>query len=111
MATHQIHFTDSGETINCGEERNLLQSMERLGRKGIPVGCRNGGCGVCKIQVLEGRFDRRVMSRAHVTIEEEAEGKCLACRIVPKSDMKIMVIGKMRRAFASTSASNIYTGD
>lgn len=113
MATHQIHFTETDETIACGEDRNLLQSMERLGRKGIPVGCRNGGCGVCKIHVLEGKYDRRVMSRAHVTTEEEAEGKCLACRIIPKSDMKILVLGKMKRAFAvaSPSARDFQMGD
>lgn len=97
---HQVRFLDTGEELNCGEAHSLLQSMERLGRKGIPVGCRNGGCGVCKIRVAEGSFDRRVMSRAHVSAEEEAEGYALACRITPRSDLKIHVIGKMRTAFA-----------
>jgi ferredoxin len=97
---HQIQFLDTGEMLNCGESASLLQSMERLGRKGIPVGCRNGGCGVCKIQVLDGQFDRRVMSRAHVSAEEQEEGFALACRITPRSDLAIKVIGKMKRAFA-----------
>jgi ferredoxin len=97
---HQVRFLDTGETLSCGEGYSLLQSMERLGRKGIPVGCRNGGCGVCKIRVVEGAVDRRVMSRAHVSAEEEAGGFALACRITPRSDLAIHVVGKMRTAFA-----------
>lgn len=96
---HQINFPETGEMLACRESQSLLQSMERLGYKGIPVGCRNGGCGVCKIQVLEGTFDRRAMSRAHVSEAEEAQGFALACRITPRSNLDVQVIGKMRKAF------------
>ena len=73
--------------------------MEKLGRRGIPVGCRNGGCGVCKVLVLDGSCERRVMSRAHVGLDEEAQGYALACRITPTSDLSVRVIGKMANAF------------
>lgn len=99
MAAHTVRFLDSGESLACGEVESLLRSMEQLGRKHIPVGCRGGGCGVCKIRVVEGQFERKVMSRAHVSVEEEAEGYALACRITPRSDLSITVVGKMRRAF------------
>lgn len=102
MATHTITFLDTGETLACGEANSLLRSMEQLGRKGIPVGCRNGGCGVCKIRVVDGQFDRRVMSRAHVSSEEEAGGFVLACRITPRTNLAIEVVGKMRNAFTTT---------
>lgn len=98
---HQVCFLDTGETLSCGEAYSLLQSMERLGRKGIPVGCRNGGCGVCKIRVIDGTVERRVMSRAHVSVEEEATGFALACRITPRSNLAIQVVGKMRTAFGN----------
>src|SRR6218665_694385 len=45
----------TGERYACATTESLLQGMLRLGRKGIPVGCVNGGCGVCKVRVLEGR--------------------------------------------------------
>lgn len=109
MGSHVVAFAETGEHLSCAEGRSLLESMERLQRKGIPVGCRNGGCGVCKIQVLEGRFDRRAMSRAHVAIDEEADGMALACRVYPTSDMTVSVVGKMRRAFADTQTTNIKT--
>lgn len=104
MGKHTVHFVETGETLACSTEENLLRAMERLGRKGIPVGCRNGGCGVCKVHVLSGSCDRRVMSRAHVGIEEEAQGYALACRITPTSDLSIRVVGKMGRAFGNIPA-------
>lgn len=99
MASHIVCFVETGETLACTDDRSLLASMERLGRKGIPVGCRNGGCGVCKVRVLEGTCERRVMSRAHVSHDEEREGYALACRITPSSDLAVKVVGKMIRAF------------
>jgi len=103
MGQHTVHFVETGETLACSDQENLLRSMEKLGRKGIPVGCRNGGCGVCKVHVLAGTCDRRVMSRAHVGIEEEQAGYALACRIIPTSDLSLRVVGKMGRAFAKNN--------
>ena len=86
MATYyQVTIAETGETYRCLESRTLLEGMEALGKKGIPVGCRNGGCGVCKVQVLSGSFTKRVMSREHISAEEEAQGCVLACRVKPTS--------------------------
>jgi len=81
-----VRIEDTGEQYACADGRSVLVGMEALGKKGIPVGCRQGGCGVCKVQVLEGEFTRRVMSRAHVSAEEEQDGCVLSCRIYPSSD-------------------------
>ena len=79
MAYHTVTIADTGESYRCAEHRSVLEGMEALGKKGIPVGCRQGGCGVCKVQVLEGQYTKRVMSRAHVSAEEEAGGCVLSC--------------------------------
>jgi ferredoxin len=94
----QITIQNTGETFACKEADNLLEAMEQLQRKGIPVGCRNGGCGVCKVRVTEGRYAKRKMSRAVLSEEEEAQGRVLACKTYPRSDMKVEVVGKMVRA-------------
>lgn len=99
-AQHDIAIENSGETYACREDTNLLAAMEQLCRKGIPVGCRNGGCGVCKVQVLDGRCERRKMSRAVISADEEASGLVLACRASPRSAMRLRVVGKMVRSFA-----------
>ena len=72
--------------------------MVALGRKGIPLGCRNGGCGVCKVTILSGEYTSRVMSRAHVSEEDERQGHVLACRVKPCSDIRISVVGKLKKA-------------
>jgi ferredoxin len=94
----QITIQNTGETFACGEVDNVLKAMEKLRRKGIPVGCRNGGCGVCKVRVTEGHYAKHKMSRAVLSEEEEAQGRVLACKTYPRSDMKVEVVGKMVRA-------------
>lgn len=71
--------------------------MEAIGLKGIPVGCREGGCGVCKIEVLEGTYETRVMSRTHISEEDEAHHRFLACRVMPTSDLRIRALKKMEK--------------
>jgi ferredoxin len=52
---YQVLIEDTGESYRCDERNTVLVGMEALGRKGIPVGCRNGGCGVCKVEVTAGQ--------------------------------------------------------
>lgn len=96
-AQWQIQIADTTEDYLCGPEEHLLKGMLRLGRKGIPSGCHGGGCGVCKVLILSGEVETRVMSRAHVTEQEQAEGYALACRCFPRSDLHLKVIGKIAK--------------
>jgi ferredoxin len=113
LAALSILITDTGERFTCAPGENLLKAMERLNRRGIPVGCRGGGCGVCKIQVRRGQFTALKMSRAHVSAEEEASGVALACRVMPTTDLELQVFGTLRksvlaqRARAPTSSPSI----
>ena len=98
MVRYSITIEQTGESYLCSEEESLLCGMERLGKRGIPVGCRGGGCGVCKIEVTSGCFHARAMSRAHVNVDEEERGRVLACCVKPASNMVLRVIGKMKRS-------------
>jgi 3-phenylpropionate/trans-cinnamate dioxygenase ferredoxin reductase subunit len=96
----QVTIAQTGESYPCAIGESLLQGMIRLGRKGIPVGCVNGGCGVCKVRVTEGTTQvLGPVSRAHVSAEEEAEGYTLACRVGPACELKLEVAGKMTKPF------------
>lgn len=97
MAAYTITILDTGESYRCVDYRSLLEGMEALGKKGIPVGCRGGGCGVCKVHIQSGGYTKRVMSREHVSEEEEAAGTVLACRCKPTSDVTLVVLGKMKK--------------
>lgn len=90
-----VSLLETSECFQCKAGETLLQAMARLGRKGIPVGCLNGGCGVCKVQILEGEFECGPMSRAHVGEEDVFQGVVLACRARPRTDVQLKVVGKM----------------
>lgn len=87
---HLIRVGDRTATFMVPENRNLLVSMEQTQLNIIGVGCRGGGCGKCRIRVLEGGYDSKRMSRAWISEEEEAQGVVLACRIFARSDMLIV---------------------
>jgi ferredoxin len=95
---YRVTIRDSEESYECPASMSLLQAMARLGRKGIPSGCHGGGCGVCKIRVLEGEYTTGVMSRSQVSETEQAQGYVLACRCYPGSDLTLQVVGKMHKA-------------
>jgi ferredoxin len=102
---YKVTIENSAETYQCSAEQSLLRGMESLGKGGIPVGCRGGGCGVCKIQVTSGTYVKKTMSRAFITREEEAEQVLLACRCYPTSDISLKVVGKMEKAVVSDDKS------
>jgi ferredoxin len=97
MTIHTVTIEDDGSSYRCSDTLTLLEGMESLGKKGIPVGCRGGGCGVCKVHVLSGSYTKRVMSREHVSEQDEAQGCVLACRVRPTSALSLRVIGQMKK--------------
>jgi len=103
--TLPVEIEHTGDCYPCGLDESLLQGMVRLGRKGIPVGCVNGGCGVCKVQVLEG-VTRSLgpISRAHVDLEEESRGLTLACRVAPVSPVRLAVADKLEKCLKKAAA-------
>ena len=75
-----VAIGNTQERYACRTDQTLLGGMEQLGRKGITVGCRGGGCGVCKVRIESGRTRCERMSRSHISADEEAAGYVLACR-------------------------------
>ncbi|HQR72177.1 MAG TPA: 2Fe-2S iron-sulfur cluster-binding protein [Burkholderiaceae bacterium] len=108
---HSVRIVQTGEVYQCAESETLLQGMARIGRKGIPLGCLNGGCGVCRISVPVGAVRRIApMSRAHVSEADEARGICLACRVVPVGSVEVDVVGKLKKALAFQWGASAATG-
>jgi len=106
-AQYEITIENTAESFRCREDEHVLEAMERALCKGIPVGCRNGGCGACKVRVTQGRYVKRKMNRAVLSLEEEARGVALACKIYPQSDMKVKAIGAMAEAMVAGKTSFI----
>ncbi len=60
----KLFLNDDEAEINDGD--NILEAIEELG---VPIGCTNGVCGTCEIEVLEGMDNLSPM-----TAEEEELG-------------------------------------
>lgn len=105
--SYAITIGSSGQSFTCAEGHNVLQGMMRRGRNSIPVGCRGGGCGVCKVRVLEGRYRTETMSATCVTADERASGLALACKLIPETDLRVEVVGSISRVL-SRDASTLY---
>ena len=81
----EVHETGARFEVQSGE--SLLDGALRAGVR-IPHDCTLGGCGTCRIRVLEGRvgYDELPMALA----PEEAEaGFALACQARPHTDLVI----------------------
>ena len=59
----------------------------------IPTGCIRGGCGMCKVKVLNGDYDQElVRSQDALSDEELAKGYALACCMTAKSDLELITV-------------------
>ncbi|RJG04416.1 ferredoxin [Noviherbaspirillum sedimenti] len=106
-----VRLSNSGETVACKAGETLLAAIARTGKKGIPVGCRGGGCGVCKVEVLSGQVHTRQMSRRHVSEDDERSGRLLACCVYPASDLQVCAIGRLgQRLLATSTHQTIHSG-
>lgn len=87
--SHKVRIQGSSVEFPCNDSESVLAAMRRSGHDAIRVGCQGGGCGACRIQVIDGSYSKRRMSRAHVSESQEADGYALACRISPTSTLLI----------------------
>ena len=90
IGPHRIQIVGGGE-FSCGEGERVLLAMERCGSSDIGVGCRGGGCGICRVKVVEGGYKTGKMSAAKVSESDREAGYALACRLYPAGDLLIEV--------------------
>lgn len=83
-------MVDYGENpqITCVESESILDAANRQGIQ-IPYACKGGGCGLCKIKIEEGEFERKKSSKAVLPDHEREMNYTLACKTFAKSDVKI----------------------
>ena len=66
--------------------------LEGLYRHGYAyrIGCRRGGCAVCKVDIVSGEVDySRTIAASVLSPAEREAGVCLTCRAVPRTDIVI----------------------
>lgn len=79
----------TGEEIFLPAGETVLGGLYAAGYA-YTIGCRRGGCAVCKVDLLEGRvsYNRPIASEV-LGAEERDAGVCLTCRAVPETDVTV----------------------
>lgn len=81
----------SGTEIHVDPGDTVLSGLQKAGYA-YTVGCRRGGCGICKIDVLSGEFSyNRPVADSVITEAERTDGTCLSCRACPEDDLTIQM--------------------
>ena len=75
--------------VTAAEDETLLRALARAGLR-YRVGCKRGGCGICKVQLMLGevRYERPIATSV-LTDDERVAGICLSCRAVPITNVVI----------------------
>ncbi len=78
-----------GVRIPAADGETVLAALGRAGFK-YRIGCRRGGCGICKIQLVGGevRYERPI-AESVLSEDERVEGICLSCRAVPITNVLV----------------------
>ena len=75
--------------ISAEEGDTLLRALSRAGLR-YRVGCKRGGCGICKVQLILGEVSyERPIAPSVLTDDERVAGICLSCRAVPLTNIVI----------------------
>jgi toluene monooxygenase electron transfer component len=81
----KISIAGTDATYSCAADDVLLRAGLRAGL-GMPYECNVGGCGTCKIEVLEGDTDVIWTDAPSLTDRDRARNRQLGCQTRPKSD-------------------------
>lgn len=88
--SHRIRLASGDATFIAREDCSVLAAMEASHQSVIDVGCRGGGCGRCRVRVLDGEFMAKRMSKAHIKPGDQEQGLVLACRVFARSDIRLV---------------------
>ncbi|NHC06416.1 CDP-4-dehydro-6-deoxyglucose reductase [Azonexus fungiphilus] len=82
---YQVTVQPSGRQFAAEADESLLDAALRQGLS-MPYGCKDGACGACKGQILEGSVDH---GKAQLADADKAAGQALYCCARPTSDLVI----------------------
>jgi ferredoxin len=85
---HRVRL-GAGRVLHCESGQDVLNAAIRAGVTWLAVGCRGGGCGVCRVVVRSGTFDAGRMSARHVAAGPDDSVFALACKLYPTSDLEL----------------------
>lgn len=83
-----IKLQPSQRNFDCPAGETILNAALQQGIV-LPYGCKNGACGSCKADLLEGSVDYGVYQSCALSDEEKAAGKVLLCCAKPIGNLVV----------------------
>jgi len=85
----EVTILPDGVHVTTHADETLLRALARAGLR-YRVGCKRGGCGICKVQLKLGEVSyERPIAESVLSDDERVEGICLSCRAVPLTNIVI----------------------
>jgi ferredoxin len=85
----EVTILPDGVRVTTRDDETLLRALARAGLR-YRVGCKRGGCGICKVQLKLGEVTyERPIAESVLSDDERVEGLCLSCRAVPITNIVI----------------------
>ena len=86
----KIHLKPSGHSFYCEPQQPVLEAALKHGFA-FPYGCRNGACGACMGELLEGVVEYPEGSYVNMTLARQEGNKALFCQAQAKTDLTIEI--------------------
>jgi CDP-4-dehydro-6-deoxyglucose reductase len=86
---YRVILLESGEAFPVDQGQSILDGALRA-QVTLPHECTFGGCGTCRVKLVEGAVSYEEFPMA-LTEQEHAEGYALACQARPASDLTLSV--------------------
>jgi ferredoxin-NADP reductase len=78
-----------GTRMPVRQGETILAACRRYGYS-FKVGCREGGCGECALELVSGStVDARPIAESVLSVQDRENGVCLPCRAIPLADTTI----------------------
>jgi ferredoxin-NAD(P)+ reductase (naphthalene dioxygenase ferredoxin-specific) len=92
----EVTIANTGATIPCPDGQTVLQAAVGAGVD-YPYTCATGNCAACISELRSGEVSMLAYSDNALSAAQRAEGKVLACRARPRSDVALIWLGRGRR--------------
>ena len=85
-----IRIADTSTSFECASDDTILRAALRAGI-GMPYECNVGGCGTCKLELVEGRVDSAWPAAPALSDRDRTRNRVLGCQAHPMEDCTIKV--------------------
>lgn len=96
MSGHKVTIRNKSTAIDCAPTQTVLQAAVAAGID-YPYTCASGNCGACLSDLDAGKVAMLPYGDGALSAAQQQDGKVLACRAQPRSDLEITWLGRGRR--------------